>query len=48
MLAIADGLGSSPVQMVMDDENSLLQEAVDLEAKKMVVPTASGKDDVKG
>ncbi|XP_078155025.1 calcium-binding EF-hand family protein [Carex rostrata] len=48
MLAIADGLGSSPVQMVMDDENSLLQEAVDLEAKKMAVLTGSGKDDVKG
>ncbi|KAI4333214.1 hypothetical protein L6164_018051 [Bauhinia variegata] len=34
MLAIADGLGSSPIQMVLDDDNSLLQKAADLEASK--------------
>ncbi|PSS10038.1 Calcium-binding protein SPEC 2A like [Actinidia chinensis var. chinensis] len=33
MLAIADGLGSSPIQMALDD-NSLLQQAADLEASK--------------
>lgn len=47
MLAIADGLGSSPVQMVVEDENSLLQKAVDLEAEKIAGPTDSGKEDVK-
>ncbi|KAJ1442463.1 EF-Hand 1, calcium-binding site [Sesbania bispinosa] len=35
MLAIADGLGSSPIQMVLeDDSHSLLQKAADLEASK--------------
>ncbi|XP_004511134.1 uncharacterized protein [Cicer arietinum] len=35
MLAIADGLGSSPIQMVLeDDSQSLLQKAADLEASK--------------
>ena len=33
MLAIADGLGSSPIQMALED-NSLLQQAADLEASK--------------
>ncbi|KAK7313828.1 hypothetical protein VNO77_39030 [Canavalia gladiata] len=37
MLAIADGLGSFPIRMVLeDDPNSLLQKAVDLEASKIV------------
>jgi hypothetical protein len=47
MLAIADGLGSSPVQMVVEDEDSLLQKAVDLEAEKIAGPTGSGNEDVK-
>ncbi|WVZ03803.1 hypothetical protein V8G54_024609 [Vigna mungo] len=35
MLAIADGLGSFPIQMILeDDPNSLLQKAADLEASK--------------
>ncbi|XP_020227829.1 uncharacterized protein LOC109809020 [Cajanus cajan] len=35
MLAIADGLGSFPIQMVLeDDPHSLLQKAADLEASK--------------
>ncbi|KAI4323330.1 hypothetical protein L6164_022945 [Bauhinia variegata] len=34
MLAIAEGLGSSPIQMVLEDDNSLLQKAADLEASK--------------
>jgi len=36
MLAIADGLGSSPIQMVLedDDELNLLKKAADLEASK--------------
>lgn len=35
MLAIADGLGSFPIRMVLeDDPNSLLQKAADLEASK--------------
>ncbi|CAJ1978366.1 unnamed protein product [Sphenostylis stenocarpa] len=35
MLAIADGLGSFPISMVLeDDPNSLLQKAADLEASK--------------
>ncbi|KAJ3698013.1 hypothetical protein LUZ61_001718 [Rhynchospora tenuis] len=42
MLAIADGLGSSPVQMVVEDQDSLLQKAVDLEAEKLAGPTGSG------
>ncbi|GJV95271.1 calcium-binding EF-hand family protein [Tanacetum coccineum] len=36
MLAIADGLGSSPIQMaVEDDDQSLIKKAADLEAEKM-------------
>lgn len=36
MLAIADGLGSFPIRMVLeDDPNSLLQKAADLEASKI-------------
>ncbi|KAJ3673076.1 hypothetical protein LUZ60_006450 [Juncus effusus] len=47
MLAIAEGLGSSPVQMVVEeDEESLLQKAVDLEAEKIASIT-SKKEDVK-
>ncbi|OIW08108.1 hypothetical protein TanjilG_06651 [Lupinus angustifolius] len=35
LLAIADGLGSSPIQMVLeDDSHGLLQKAADLEASK--------------
>ncbi|KAE9459879.1 hypothetical protein C3L33_08227, partial [Rhododendron williamsianum] len=35
MLAIADGLGSSPIQMALeDDDESLLKQAADLEASK--------------
>ena len=35
MLAIADGLGSSPIQMAMeDDDQSFLKKAADLEASK--------------
>ncbi|KAG9459846.1 hypothetical protein H6P81_004354 [Aristolochia fimbriata] len=35
MLAIADGLGSAPIQIAIDEENSLLQKAADLEAQKI-------------
>lgn len=36
MLAIADGLGSSPIQMaVEDDDQSFLKKAADLEAEKI-------------
>ncbi|KAI4333213.1 hypothetical protein L6164_018050 [Bauhinia variegata] len=36
LLAVADGLGSFPIQMVLeDDAQNLLQKAVDLEASKM-------------
>lgn len=36
LLAIADGLGSFPIQMVLEDDNqSLLQKAADLEASKI-------------
>ncbi|XP_010257521.1 PREDICTED: uncharacterized protein LOC104597589 [Nelumbo nucifera] len=36
MLAIADGLGDSPIQMVIeDDDNSFLKKAADLEASKI-------------
>ncbi|XP_068660861.1 uncharacterized protein [Aristolochia californica] len=35
MLAIADGLGSSPIQLAIDDGNSLLQKAADLEEQKI-------------
>lgn len=35
MLAIADGLGSSPIQMVLeDDDQNFLKKAADLEASK--------------
>ncbi|KAK7317436.1 hypothetical protein RJT34_01673 [Clitoria ternatea] len=37
MLAIADGLGSFPIRMVLeDDPSNLLQKAADLEASKLV------------
>ncbi|KAI3444925.1 hypothetical protein Pfo_001590 [Paulownia fortunei] len=36
MLAIADGLGSSPIQMALEDDNqSFLKKAADLEASKV-------------
>ncbi|KAL5707884.1 hypothetical protein ACHQM5_018736 [Ranunculus cassubicifolius] len=36
MLGIADGLGESPIQMVLeDDEENLLKQAADLEAAKI-------------
>ncbi|KAK1422843.1 hypothetical protein QVD17_18132 [Tagetes erecta] len=36
MLAVADGLGSSPIQMaVEDDDQSFLKKAADLEAEKI-------------
>ncbi|KAI9116295.1 hypothetical protein K1719_012462 [Acacia pycnantha] len=36
LLAIADGLGSFPIQMVLEEDNqSFLQKAVDLEASKI-------------
>ncbi|CAL5330945.1 unnamed protein product [Camellia sinensis] len=36
MLAIADGLGSSPIQMALeDDDKNLLKKAADLEASKI-------------
>nr|XP_043621504.1 uncharacterized protein LOC122593196 [Erigeron canadensis] len=36
MLAVADGLGSSPIQMaVEDDDQSFLKQAADLEAAKL-------------
>ncbi|KAL3739140.1 hypothetical protein ACJRO7_020525 [Eucalyptus globulus] len=36
MLAIADGLGSCPIQMALEDDNSsLLKQAADLEAAKL-------------
>lgn len=36
LLAIADGLGSAPIQMVLeDDDKSLLKQAADLEASKL-------------
>ncbi|MCD7469378.1 hypothetical protein HAX54_008348 [Datura stramonium] len=36
MLAIADGLGSSPIQMALDDsDQSLIKQAADLEASKL-------------
>ncbi|XP_031498123.1 uncharacterized protein LOC116262770 [Nymphaea colorata] len=34
MLALADGLGNFPIQMAIDDSDSLLQKAVDLETSK--------------
>ncbi|KAL4352282.1 hypothetical protein GQ457_06G011340 [Hibiscus cannabinus] len=39
LLAIADGLGSSPIQMVLeDDDQSFLKKAADLEAAKLLAP----------
>ncbi|KAM3323300.1 hypothetical protein P3S67_004451 [Capsicum chacoense] len=36
MLAIADGLGTSPIQMALDDsDQSLIKQAADLEASKL-------------
>ncbi|XP_059311973.1 uncharacterized protein LOC132063448 [Lycium ferocissimum] len=36
MMAIADGLGSSPIQMALDDgDHSLIKQAADLEASKL-------------
>ncbi|EXB75452.1 hypothetical protein L484_002674 [Morus notabilis] len=36
LLAIADGLGSSPIQMILeDDDPSFLKQAADLEASKL-------------
>lgn len=36
MLAVADGLGSSPIQMALeDDDKSFLKQAADLEASKL-------------
>ncbi|KAL6569750.1 hypothetical protein OROMI_014264 [Orobanche minor] len=36
LLAIADGLGSNPIQMALeDDENNFLKQAADLEASKV-------------
>ncbi|OIT08335.1 PREDICTED: uncharacterized protein LOC109241354 [Nicotiana attenuata] len=36
MLAIADGLGSSPIQMALDDsDQNLIKQAADLEASKL-------------
>ncbi|KAF5736390.1 putative calcium ion binding protein [Tripterygium wilfordii] len=42
LLAIADGLGSSPIQMALeDDEQSFLKQAADLEASKLQKPPPS-------
>lgn len=42
LLAIADGLGSSPIQMaVEDDDNNFLQQAADLEAQKLAAAAAA-------
>ncbi|KAG8363547.1 hypothetical protein BUALT_Bualt19G0033700 [Buddleja alternifolia] len=35
LMAIADGLGSSPVQMALEDDKGFLKLAVDLEASKV-------------
>ncbi|XP_078444419.1 uncharacterized protein LOC144713645 [Wolffia australiana] len=42
LLAIADGLGSSPIQIAMDDGDgrSFLKEAADLEARKIADATS--------
>ncbi|KAL6000883.1 hypothetical protein ACLOJK_006610 [Asimina triloba] len=40
MLAIADGLGSSPIQMAIEDDNqNFLKQAADLEASKLAATT---------
>lgn len=42
LLAIADGLGSSPIQMALeDDDQSFLKKAADLEASKLHQPATS-------
>ncbi|WOL02623.1 hypothetical protein Cni_G11342 [Canna indica] len=44
LLAIADGLGDSPMQIVLEDDDeasNLLQEAVDLETSKIAAAAAS-------
>lgn len=42
MLAIADGLGSSPIQMALeDDDENLLKQAADLEAAKIAKASSS-------
>ncbi|XP_072972773.1 uncharacterized protein [Typha angustifolia] len=44
MLAIADGLGSSPIQIaVEDDGNNFLQQAADLEAAKITAAAENSK-----
>ncbi|KAI3908268.1 hypothetical protein MKX01_027290 [Papaver californicum] len=42
MLAVADGLGFSPIQMVIedDDDDSFLKQAADLEASKIAKATS--------
>lgn len=35
LLAIADGLGSSPIQMALEDGDNFLKKAADLEASKL-------------
>ncbi|KAJ9158677.1 hypothetical protein P3X46_024241 [Hevea brasiliensis] len=40
LLAIADGLGSSPIQMALEDDNqNFLKQAADLEASKLHQPS---------
>lgn len=42
MLAIADGLGSAPIQMALeDDDENLLKQAADLEAAKIAKTSSS-------
>uniref|UniRef100_A0A7C9DAH1 EF-hand domain-containing protein n=1 Tax=Opuntia streptacantha TaxID=393608 RepID=A0A7C9DAH1_OPUST len=42
LLAVADGLGECPIQMVLDDaDGNFLQQAVNLEAAKMAQPNGS-------
>lgn len=42
MLAIADGLGSAPIQMVLEDgDENLLKQAADLEAAKIAKTSSS-------
>ncbi|KAK9192364.1 hypothetical protein WN943_020981 [Citrus x changshan-huyou] len=41
MLAIADGLGSCPIQMALeDDDQNFLKKAADLEASKLTHPSS--------
>ncbi|GKU88701.1 hypothetical protein SLEP1_g2931 [Rubroshorea leprosula] len=45
MLAIADGLGSNPIQMALeDDDQSFLKKAADLEAAKLNNPHGKAHD----